>query len=83
MVTASAATAGTLLAHGCSSSSVTTASNPTPAVNSNPADAPEVTGVRLGFIALTDSAPLIIAKEKDYFQKYGMADVEMTRQSCH
>ena len=81
MVTASAATAGTLLAHGCSSSSVTTASNPTPAVNINPADAPEVTGARLGFIALTDSAPLIIAKEKGYFQKYGMADVEVTRQS--
>lgn len=81
LVTASTATTGTLLAHGCSSGSDTTATNPTPAVSVNPADAPEVTGARLGFIALTDAAPLIIAKEKGYFQKYGMPDVEVTKQS--
>ncbi len=35
--------------------------------------APEVTGAKLGFIALTDAAPLIIAKEKGLFAKYGDA----------
>lgn len=35
----------------------------------------------LGFIALTDSAPVIIAKEKGYFAKYGMADVEVQKQA--
>ena len=39
--------------------------------------APEVTGVKLGFIALTDAAPLIIAKEKGLFEKHGMPDVEV------
>eukprot|EP01032_Pedospumella_encystans_P035276 gene35276-39902_t len=42
---------------------------------------PEVTGVKLGFIALTDAAPLIIAKEKGFFEKYGMADVEVLKQA--
>ena len=30
---------------------------------------PEVTAVKLGFIALTDAAPLIVAKEKGLFEK--------------
>jgi nitrate/nitrite transport system substrate-binding protein len=42
---------------------------------------PEVTGAKLGFIALTDSAPLIIAKEKGLFAKYGMPDVEVLKQA--
>ena len=42
---------------------------------------PEVTGVKLGFIALTDAAPLIIAKEKGLFAKYGMPDVEVLKQA--
>jgi nitrate/nitrite transport system substrate-binding protein len=43
--------------------------------------APEVTAVKLGFIALTDSAPLIIAKEKGYFEKHGMPGVEVLKQA--
>ena len=43
--------------------------------------APEVTAAKLGFIALTDSAPLIIAKEKGLFAKYGMPDVEVLKQA--
>ena len=42
---------------------------------------PEVTAVKLGFIALTDSAPLIIAKEKGYFEKHGMPGVEVLKQA--
>ncbi len=42
---------------------------------------PEVTGVKLGFIALTDAAPLIIAKEKGLFDKHGLADVEVLKQA--
>lgn len=45
------------------------------------AAAPEVTGATLGFIALTDSAPLIIAKEKGLFAKYGMPDVNVLKQA--
>ncbi|CAN7285149.1 CmpA/NrtA family ABC transporter substrate-binding protein [Rhizobium sp. LjRoot254] len=42
---------------------------------------PEVTGAKLGFIALTDSAALIIAKEKGLFEKHGMPDVEVAKQA--
>jgi len=45
------------------------------------AAAPEVTGATLGFIALTDSAPLIVAKVKGLFAKYGMPDVNVVKQA--
>jgi nitrate/nitrite transport system substrate-binding protein len=44
-------------------------------------DAPEVTALKLGFIALTDSSPLIIAKEKGLFDKYGLTGVEVMKQA--
>jgi nitrate/nitrite transport system substrate-binding protein len=42
---------------------------------------PETTKAILGFIALTDAAPLIIAKEKGFYAKYGMPDVEVVKQA--
>ena len=45
------------------------------------AGTPETTKAVLGFIALTDSAPLIIAKEKGFYAKYGMPDVEVVKQA--
>ena len=45
------------------------------------APGPEVTGARLGFIALTDAAPLILAKELGLFAKYGMPDVVVAKQA--
>lgn len=44
-------------------------------------DAPEVKGATFGFIALTDASPLIIAKEKGFFAKYGMPDVQVVKQA--
>jgi nitrate/nitrite transport system substrate-binding protein len=44
-------------------------------------EAPEVNAIKLGFIALTDSSPLIIAKEKGLFDKYGMTGVEVMKQA--
>jgi nitrate/nitrite transport system substrate-binding protein len=43
--------------------------------------APETTKAKLGFIALTDFAPLAIAKEKGFFAKHGMPDVEVLKQA--
>lgn len=43
--------------------------------------APEVKGAKLGFIALTDAAPLIVAKELGLFAKYGMPDVVVAKQA--
>jgi len=42
---------------------------------------PETAKARLGFIALTDASPLIIAKERGIFAKYGMPDVEVLKQA--
>lgn len=42
---------------------------------------PEVRGAKLGFIALTDASPLFVAKEKGFFAKYGMPDVEVLKQA--
>ncbi|CAH0223156.1 CmpA/NrtA family ABC transporter substrate-binding protein [Roseomonas sp. CECT 9278] len=43
--------------------------------------APEVRRATLGYIALTDAAPLIIAKEKGFFAKHGMPDVDVAKQA--
>jgi len=45
------------------------------------ATVPEVRKATLGYIALTDAAPLIIAKEKGFFTKHGMPDVEVAKQA--
>jgi nitrate/nitrite transport system substrate-binding protein len=42
---------------------------------------PEVTGAKLGYIALTDSAPLIIAQEKGLFARHGMPEVLVEKQA--
>ncbi len=89
LFTAGATTAATFMINGCSSSTnpSSTASSST-AANSKAApspvaaaDTPEVTTAKLGFIALTDSAPLIIAKEKGLFAKYGMSGVDVVKQA--
>ena len=42
---------------------------------------PEVKGTTLGFIALTDSAPVIIAQEKGFFAKYGLTEMKVAKQA--
>ncbi|MCU0906755.1 MAG: ABC transporter substrate-binding protein [Rhodobacteraceae bacterium] len=43
--------------------------------------APEVAGCTLGYIALTDSAPLIIALEKGFYAKHGLPDMKIEKQA--
>ncbi len=86
LATAGAATLGTLLTRGCGNAepptpSATETPAPAPTANVNPADGPETPKAKLGFIALTDAAPLVIAKEKKFFDKYGMTEVEVTKQA--
>lgn len=89
IITAGAATATSLLAHGCStgpldksggskSAASTTAADSQPIAKLDP---PEVKNAKLGFIALTDAAPLIVAQAKGYFKKYGMDNVEVVKQA--
>ncbi len=88
IVTAGITAAGAAILHGCGPSTTTptatTSPAESPATGASPAttaEAPEVTTAKLGFIALTDSAPLIIAKEKGLFAKYGMTGVEVLKQA--
>jgi two-component system, oxyanion-binding sensor len=43
-------------------------------------DGLEKTRLTLGFIPLTDCAPLVIAKERGFFEKYGL-DVELSKET--
>ena len=42
---------------------------------------PETPKARLGFIALTDASPLIVAKERGLFAKYGLPEIEVLKQA--
>jgi nitrate/nitrite transport system substrate-binding protein len=42
---------------------------------------PETTKAKLGFIALTDAGPLFVAKDKGFFARHGMPDVEVVKQA--
>lgn len=81
LMTASTAAAGSVLLHACSQNGSDQASETPTDVAIDPADAPETATARLGFIALTDSAPLIIAKVKGFYDKYGMTDVSVEKQA--
>ena len=81
IVTLGVTAVGTVLANGCSTNSSTNSSPSVPAVSSGTGDTPETDKISLGFIALTDSAPLIIAKEKKLFEKYGLKNAEVKKQT--
>jgi nitrate/nitrite transport system substrate-binding protein len=82
ILTAGAAAAGSVLVNACSSGGGSSSgSSSSPSVAVAPGDAPEVTTAKLGYIPLTDAAPLIVAKEKGLFAKYGMKDVEVLKQT--
>jgi bicarbonate transport system substrate-binding protein len=46
-----------------------------------PEQVPEVTKVKLGYLPIVEAVPLIIAKEKGFFAKYGMTDVDISKQA--
>lgn len=50
-------------------------------IRSTRANTVETTRAKLGFIALTDAAPLFVALEKGYFARHGMKNVEVLKQS--
>ncbi len=87
LVTAGVAATGSVLLKGClgnppSSDAPTGGSTSTPAPGPVAAgDAPEVTTVKLGYLPIVESAPLIIAQEKGFFAKYGMTGVEVAKQA--
>jgi nitrate/nitrite transport system substrate-binding protein len=80
LLTAAGSAAGAVWLSACGGRTTST-TDPSTASPATGADAPEVKAATLGFIALTDSAPLIIAKEKGLFAKHGMPDVKVVKQT--
>ncbi len=78
IATASAAATGVIFANKAAAESGLHFSSP---IYVAEAEKPETTTVKLGFIALTDSAPILIAEEKGLFAKYGMKDVQVIKQT--
>ncbi|MEA5573905.1 CmpA/NrtA family ABC transporter substrate-binding protein [Calothrix sp. UHCC 0171] len=66
---------------GSTSSGANSGTKAVPVANINPEQKPETTKVKLGYIPIVESAPLIIAKEKGFFAEYGMTDVELAKQA--
>jgi bicarbonate transport system substrate-binding protein len=91
LLTAGASAAGSILLKGCVGNppgAGDTAASPTGSPTSagspaalTPETTPEVTKAKLSYIPIAESAPLIIAKEKGFFAKYGMTDVEVSKQA--
>ncbi|BCL34140.1 CmpA/NrtA family ABC transporter substrate-binding protein [Nostoc sp. MS1] len=76
------AASATVLAHTLSNSTNSTiAKTPLkPGVYAGNNDAPEVTTATLGFVPVTSSCPLIIAKAKGFFAKHGLPDIRVLKQ---
>lgn len=76
-------TAGAVLLKGCLGNPPSPAdlSPKAEAITLGPATTPEVTNAKLGYIAIVESAPLIIAKEKGFFDRHGMANIEIAKQA--
>jgi bicarbonate transport system substrate-binding protein len=85
IATAGATTASAFLLKGCLGNppeqSTSTSSPVASPVAATGAEAPEVTTIKLGYIPIVEAAPLIIAKEKGFFAKYGMSDVQVDKQA--
>ena len=79
LITASGSAAGAIWLAACGSASKRSGNR-----TESPAGgavAPELKTATLGFIALTDAAPLIIASEKGFFAKHGMPEVKVVKQT--
>ncbi|MFB2919385.1 CmpA/NrtA family ABC transporter substrate-binding protein [Aerosakkonema funiforme] len=88
LVTAGASAVGSVLLKGCLGNppeytSQNTQSSPTaiPVANVSAGEAPETTKIKLGYIPIVEAAPLIVAKEKGFFARYGMTEVDIAKQA--
>ncbi len=87
LATAGISAASTVLLKGCvgnpptastDDTSAQTGSIPAPVTSS---ETPETTAVKLGYIPIVEAAAMVVAQEKGFFAKYGMTDVELSKQA--
>ncbi len=50
-------------------------------INLPPDQVPETTKIKLGYLPIIEAAALVIAKEKGYFAKYGLTEVNLSKQA--
>ncbi len=87
LVAVSATAAGSILLKGCLGNPPDTASSPASSPGASPVasvkagEEPEVTTAKLGYFPIVEAAPLIVAKEKGFFAKYGMVDLQIDKQA--
>ncbi len=88
MVTAGVSAASSVFLKGCLGNPPSATTQTATPVSNTPApgpvaagDAPEVTTIKLGYLPIVESSPLIIAQEKGFFAKYGMTGVEVSKQA--
>lgn len=92
LYTVGASAAGTVLLKGCTGSppsadggnqtaSAGGGSGSAPAVNVAGGSGVETTTVRIGYIPIFESSPIIVAKAKGFFDKYGMTDAQVLKQA--
>lgn len=86
LINAGLATTGALLLKGCNPPEATNSGGsgtetPNQSANLTPETTPETPKVKLGFTPIFEAAPLIIAKEKGFFAKYGMTEAEVSKQA--
>ncbi len=85
LTTATIAGASTVFLKGCLGNPPEPDGNSTPVAfpvaNLSPEMTPETAKVILGFTPIFEAAPLIVAKEKGFFAKYGMSEVEVSKQA--
>ncbi len=85
LITVGVSAASSILLKGCLGNPPSTTSNSsTPLPSASPVaagDAPETPAIKLGYIPIAESVPIIIAKEKGFFAKYGMTNAEVSKQA--
>jgi nitrate/nitrite transport system substrate-binding protein len=79
--TGSAPTRRRFIAHAATLATFAAAKSAFPGGAFAQSGGPEVKGTKLGYIALTDASPLVIAKEKGFFAKHGVPDMEISKQA--
>jgi bicarbonate transport system substrate-binding protein len=85
LITAGMAATSSIFLKGCLGNPPESISTGTTAIAEpiklTPETTPETPTVKLGFMPIFEAAPLIIAKEKGFFAKYGMTDAEISKQA--
>jgi bicarbonate transport system substrate-binding protein len=87
LIKASASAAGAVLLNSCLGNppepgTQTQSSTETVAdIDLSPEQTPETPRVKLGYIPIVEAAAMVIAQEKGFFQKYGMTEVELSKQA--